>query len=97
MQSILERQGVWAESQKFVLFPTLWKLQHPAWGLYPVKAVIVLLTGMCKGEELSLLWGFADLCLSAQWFPPVITSKVEMITTFIAIRDDLFLAEFSET
>ena len=46
----------------------------------------------CRGAELTLNQGFADVCVSALWLPPVIQDKVDILTTHLSISVNL-LAE----
>ena len=48
-----------------------------------------------KGAELTLPRGFAGP--SPLWLPPVIPGKVDLITTRLAVSDDLFLTELMGT
>ena len=65
--------------------------------LLSIGATRVLQNTMCNGAKLAFLRGFADTHSFPLWLPPVITGKVDRITTCVAVSVDLFLAKMTGT
>ena len=66
----------WSGSGKWIFIPILTSTT--------IRTIWVQRNMACKGAELTLFWGFADLHLSALWLPPLISGKVDRISTRVA-------------